>query len=118
MSEVRLFKALAHETRLRIMTLLAVRPLCVCHLEAALELPQVAVSRHLSVLRAVGLVECRREGLWVHYQLPQPRTDLERILFNWLRSRVRADKSLREDIVRMRECAELPLEEVVALVRK
>ena len=117
MQEARIFKALAHETRLRILTLLAARSLCVCHLEAALQLPQVSISRHLSVLRAVGLVESRRDGLWVHYRLPEPRTELEKLLFDWLRSRLRSDKALREDLARMRECVQMPLEEVVALVR-
>jgi len=116
-NEVRLFKALAHQTRLRILTLLAVRPLCVCHLEAALRLSQVAASRHLSVLRAAGLVESRREGLWVHYRLAQPRSPGERMIFEWLRAHARSDKSLQEDVARMRECVALPLEEVVQIAR-
>lgn len=116
-SEARIFKALAHDSRLRILSLLAQRTLCVCHLEAALGLPQVAVSRHLSVLRAAGLVESHREGLWVHYRLAQPHTELQEWLVPWLRSRFRTDKTLREDLARMRECIQMPLEEVVALVR-
>jgi len=116
--EARLFRALSHDTRLRILWLLAQRTLCVCHLEAALGLPQVAVSRHLSVLRAAGLVESRRDGLWVHYQLAQPETELQKLLATWLRSRFRIDKSLREDLARMRECVQMPLEEVAALVRR
>lgn len=115
---VRVFKALGHETRLRIVTLLAARPLCVCHLEAALQLSQVAVSRHLTVLRAAGLVESKRDGLWVHYRLVQAQTSLQELLFNWLRSRARSDKSLREDVARMRECVEMPLEEVAAMVHE
>lgn len=117
MGEVRILKALAHETRLRILTLLAARQLCVCHLEVALGLSQVAVSRHLSVLRAAGLVESQRQGLWVHYRLADPKTELEELIFSWLRSRLRSDKSLREDLARMRECVQMPLEQVVALVR-
>jgi ArsR family transcriptional regulator len=117
MRDALIFKALAHDTRLRILTLLAARRLCVCHLEAALGLPQVTVSRHLSVLRAVGLVESHREGLWVHYRLAQPRSELEDMLFHWLRSRLRSDKSLRADVARMRECVQMPLEEVAGMVR-
>lgn len=118
MDPAKVFKALGHETRLRIMTLLAARPLCVCHLEAALQLSQVAVSRHLTVLRAAGLVESRRDGLWVHYRLVQARTPLQELLFDWLRLRARSDKSLREDVARMRECVEMPLEEVAAMVHE
>ena len=115
--EVRIFKALAHETRLDILTLLAARQLCVCHLEAALGLSQVAVSRHLSVLRSAGLVDSRREGLWVHYRLAEPRNRLEESVLDWLRFRLRSDKSLREELKRMRNCVEMPLEEVAAMVR-
>ncbi len=118
MDSVRIFKALGHETRLRIMTLLAARPLCVCQLEAALELSQVAVSRHLTVLRAAGLVESKRDGLWVHYRLAPAKTPLQDFLFDWLRSRLRSDKSLRKDVARMRECVEMPLEEVAAMVHE
>jgi ArsR family transcriptional regulator len=115
--EVRVLKALAHESRLRILTLLVARQLCVCHLEAALDLPQVRVSQHLSILRVAGLVESRRQGLWVHYRLAEPRNKLEKMISNWLRSRLRSDKSLRRDLARMRECVQKPLEEVVAMVR-
>ena len=65
----RLFKALGDETRLKIVALLAHGELCVCHLQEALALTQPAVSRHLSVLRAAGVVEPRRDGTWVYYRL-------------------------------------------------
>lgn len=115
--DVRLLKALGHEVRLRIMSLLAQRRLCVCHLEAALGLSQVTVSRHLAVLRAAGLVESQREGRWVHYRLPDPQTDLEKLLFAWLQSRICSDESLLDDLSRLRECVAMPLEEVAAMVR-
>jgi DNA-binding transcriptional ArsR family regulator len=117
LNTVRTFKALGHETRLRIVTLLASRSLCVCHFEAALQLSQVTVSRHLSVLRAAGLVESQRDGLWVHYRLADPKNEFEKMLFDWLKSRARTDKSLREDLSRMRECVQMPLQDVVELVR-
>jgi ArsR family transcriptional regulator len=68
-SVTRLFKALSQETRVRIVALLAHGELCVCHLEAALALPQPTVSRQLAVLRSAGVVEQRRQGTWVYYSL-------------------------------------------------
>ena len=65
----RLFKALGDETRLRIVALLAHGELCVCHLVAALDLPQPTASRHLAVLRNAGVVDTRRDGSWVYYRL-------------------------------------------------
>jgi ArsR family transcriptional regulator len=64
-----LFKALADGTRLRILALLAGGEICVCEIHAALKLPQPTVSRHLAYLRRSGLVDTRRDGLWVHYRL-------------------------------------------------
>lgn len=65
-----LFKALSEPVRLRIVSLLLRRgELCVCDIVDALELPQSVVSRHLAYLRNNNLVETRREGVWVYYQL-------------------------------------------------
>lgn len=63
-------KALADQTRLRIVLLLAqTQELCVCELTQALDLPQPKISRHLAVLRETGLLLDRKAGLWVHYRL-------------------------------------------------
>jgi ArsR family transcriptional regulator len=62
-------KALADGTRLRILGLLAAGEICVCHIHESLGLPQSKVSRHLAYLRRAGLVEARKEGIWVHYRL-------------------------------------------------
>lgn len=62
-------KALSDETRLRIIALLCRGELCVCDLMAILELPQSTVSRHLATLRHAGLVEDRRQGVWMYYRL-------------------------------------------------
>lgn len=68
-SIARIFKALADETRLRIIGLLLTSELCVCDLTAVLALPQSTVSRHLAYLKNAGLVLDRREGVWMHYRL-------------------------------------------------
>lgn len=64
------FKALSDETRLRIMTLLLENEeLCVCDFVGTLGETQSKVSRHLRYLYHAGLVEDRREGLWMHYRI-------------------------------------------------
>ena len=63
------FKALADSTRLRILGLLLTGEVCVCHINEALKIPQPKASRHLAYLRKAGLVETRRDGLWVHYRM-------------------------------------------------
>jgi ArsR family transcriptional regulator, arsenate/arsenite/antimonite-responsive transcriptional repressor len=63
------FKALADRTRLRILALLGNDEVCVCHMHDSLGLPQPTVSRHLAYLRRSGLVDVRRDGVWMHYQI-------------------------------------------------
>lgn len=68
----RMFKALADETRLRIMALLLHEgELCVCDIMAALNLPQSTTSRHLAYLKNSGWVDDRREGVWMYYSLAE-----------------------------------------------
>jgi ArsR family transcriptional regulator len=64
-----LFKALADQTRLRILALLGNNEVCVCHIHDSLGLPQPTVSRHLAYLRKRGLVAARRDGVWMHYRV-------------------------------------------------
>jgi ArsR family transcriptional regulator, arsenate/arsenite/antimonite-responsive transcriptional repressor len=64
-----LFKALADTTRLRILGLLLAGEVCVCDIHESLKIPQSKTSRHLAYLRRTGLVETRRDGLWIHYRL-------------------------------------------------
>ena len=67
----RLFRALSDRTRLRIMALLAQGETCVCEIHESLGIPQPTASRHLAYLRRSGLVQDRRQGLWVYYRLSE-----------------------------------------------
>ena len=75
------FAALGNPTRLQLLNLMGQRELCVCELVAALEQPQPKISQHLAILRAVGLVQARKEGKWMHYRIVKPQNEtLRRIL--------------------------------------
>ena len=64
------FAALANETRLRcLLLLLGHDELCVCELTHAIRVAQPTMSRHLAQLRDLGVVNDRREGLWIHYRI-------------------------------------------------
>ena len=65
------YAALADPTRLRILSLLGDGEICVCHIHASLDVPQPTASRHLAYLRKAGLVEARRDGIWMHYHLAE-----------------------------------------------
>ena len=67
-------KAMADETRQRVMSLLCCRWLCVGDIVDELGgLSQPTVSHHLAVLREAGLVHVRREGKQVFYSLDQDK---------------------------------------------
>ena len=65
----RLFSALSDPTRLRLLLALRDGELCACQLIGLVELAPSTVSKHMSLLRAAGLVAARKDGRWVHYRL-------------------------------------------------
>ena len=69
---IQIYRCLCDENRLRIVHLLKQGPLCVCHFQTVLQLPQVTISKHLAYLREHGLAEGYRHEQWMIYRLPQP----------------------------------------------
>jgi len=66
---VTLFKALADETRLRVVKLLCRGELCVCEIAAALDIEQPRLSFHLRILKEAGVASVRRQERWILYRL-------------------------------------------------
>ena len=66
---VRVMKALSDPNRVAIVKMLQHKVMCVCEMQTALELAQPTVSQHLKILEEAGLVESRKEGVWVNYHL-------------------------------------------------
>lgn len=64
-------KALADETRLRMLDLLVQHgePLCVCEITEQFDLSQSTISHHLRLLREAGLIDGERRGTWMYYAL-------------------------------------------------
>lgn len=82
---VEVFKALADETRLKILEALkqcnccscAEIPsdepgMCVCDVVGVVKLSQPTVSHHLAILERAGLVQSRKIGRWVYYRRNEP----------------------------------------------
>ena len=68
-------KACMDKTRVRILFLMAnAEELSVGHLVEVFQTNQPKISRHLAYLKRAGLVNDRKEGLWVYYRLAQPET--------------------------------------------
>ena len=68
----KLYKCLCDVQRLRILNLLMLGALCVCHLQEILDESQVKVSKQLQYLKKMGLVSAQREGMWMVYSLNKP----------------------------------------------
>lgn len=64
---VLLLKALADDTRYKIISLLLSHDFCVGALAKRLQISDAAVSQHLQVLRKAGLVKGEKKGYWTHY---------------------------------------------------
>ena len=98
MDLIQIYQCFCDATRLRIIHLLAHGPLCVCHFQEILELPQTKVSQHLAYLRKHGLVECTRHGTWMIYTLPsKPSLELDANL-KCLQDCAQTEKRLRDDL--------------------
>lgn len=93
------FKALADDTRLRILNLLlnTGSELCCCEITDSLEEPQYNVSKHLKILRQAGLIEGRPEGRWVYYSLPGKPDDFRMALLHSVRSLPEAPRLKKDE---------------------
>jgi ArsR family transcriptional regulator, arsenate/arsenite/antimonite-responsive transcriptional repressor len=81
-----LFKALSDETRLMILGLLLQEgELCVCVFVAALGISQSKASRHLRHLVNAGLLQDRREAVWVYYRIVSSPKSLQKSVLDNLR---------------------------------
>lgn len=65
----KVMKALSDPNRIKIVKMLQHKSMCVCEMQEALQVAQPTVSKHLKVLENAGLVNSRKEGLWVNYHL-------------------------------------------------
>jgi ArsR family transcriptional regulator len=98
-----LFKALADATRLRILGLLLTGEVCVCDIHESLRVPQPKVSRHLAYLRRTGLVETRRDGLWVYYRLGRLADPVLSTIVDAVRHGLAHTDVVRRDAQRLRK---------------
>ncbi|MBB6612780.1 metalloregulator ArsR/SmtB family transcription factor [Pontibacter sp. Tf4] len=80
-----IFKALADESRVRILHLiLRNKEMCISDLEQVLDFTQTKTSRHLAYLRSAGLVFPRKLDQWVYYSLKEEAADLLNQIFTYL----------------------------------
>ncbi|MEI6857312.1 metalloregulator ArsR/SmtB family transcription factor [Psychrilyobacter sp.] len=72
--QARIFKALGHPLRLKILKKLVSGELCVCKLVDDTEFTQANLSQHLKILSNAGLIVKRKERNYSHYRISDDKT--------------------------------------------
>ena len=91
------FRALGDPTRLRILCFLRDGETCVGDLVQLLGVSQPMASRHLASLRAAGLVQVRRRGLWAFYSLAPAEGEFHGTLMDCLDAGRAESPELKKD---------------------
>ena len=86
---IELFKALAEDNRLRILSLLISSDLCVCEIESVLSITQSNASRHLTALKQSGILRSYKKAKWVYYGINDSFKEEHKELYQYLIKRLK-----------------------------
>jgi ArsR family transcriptional regulator len=112
---VSIAKALGDETRVRAVLALRGGERCACQLVKLLGLADSTVSKHMAILKAVGLVESRKSGRWVYYRLPDEGTSCAvRDALDWVMTHAARSARARADAASLRAILRISPEELCA----
>lgn len=101
-------KALADENRVRIVMALERGELCVCQIVELLQLAPSTVSKHMAILKQARLVQCRKNGRWIHYRLAhEDASDEAREATGLIFKSLSTSPPIREDAKRLDQILEL-----------
>ncbi|MFO8052646.1 MAG: metalloregulator ArsR/SmtB family transcription factor [Candidatus Omnitrophota bacterium] len=92
----KIIKASADANRIRILSMLQEKKMCVCEIAFVLGIAQPSVSRHLKKLKAAGFIAGENKGLWTNYYLC-PQNPYAKSFIKNLRSWVSSDKIIIQD---------------------
>jgi DNA-binding transcriptional ArsR family regulator len=96
-------RALADESRVRALLALRQGELCVCQITELFGYAPSTVSKHLSILFQARLVESRKEGRWMYYQLPgQNAPAAVRAALDWIEKSLAGDPQILADRKRLK----------------
>ncbi|MBN2383136.1 metalloregulator ArsR/SmtB family transcription factor [bacterium] len=98
------FKALADQTRVRLMHILSQYELNVNEIVEIMQMGQSRISRHLRILADAGLVRARRDGLWIFYSVVGSGAGAA--FFKSIEAHLRSDQDVPADLVRTEQVIE------------
>ena len=93
-----IFKALSDENRLRILSLLSKRKLCVCQISETLGISQPSASKHLRRLSSAGIIECEKKSQWCFYCFSSTFKKQCALLHSFLLLEVSKNTRCKEDL--------------------
>ncbi len=97
-------KALADETRVRMLLALQGGELCVCQITELFGLAASTISKHLSILYQAGLVDSHKDGRWIYYSLPAKGAAAPaREAIRWVAKSLARDARTVEDAARLKK---------------
>lgn len=98
-----ILKALADETRLRIINVLKNGELCVCELEILLDVNQSNASRHLNRLTTAKIVEYYKKAQYVYYKINEDVMKEHKFISDILNDETPRIAKCQKDIERLNE---------------
>lgn len=104
----RFFQALGDKTRLRLLSLMGDREICVCYFVEILGQPQPKISRHLAYLRNAGIVAARRDGKWMHYRIVMPPNEGAAQVLRQVLQSLQEEKAMQADRNRLNKACCTP----------
>jgi DNA-binding transcriptional ArsR family regulator len=106
-------KALADETRVRILMSLRDGELCVCQIAELFGMAPSTVSKHLSILFQAGLVESRKTDRWVYYRLPgREASGRARSALAWTAKAIETEPQILADAKQIKKILKTDLAEI------
>lgn len=103
MDLMQILKALADDTRLRILNILQEEELCVCEIETILNISQSNASRHLNKLINAKILENYKVGNYVYYKLNKSATKEYPFIRKIVQEHIMKFESYKKDYRRLKE---------------
>lgn len=98
----KIFKAIGDFSRIRIINLLLEERLCVSELSNIMQMSISAISRHLSRLNLVGIIDDNQEAQWVYYEISNDFAEKNQELLDYVKKVSARDSTMMDDVIRMR----------------
>jgi DNA-binding transcriptional ArsR family regulator len=108
-------KALADETRLRILMLLKENELCACQIIECFNLAGATISKHLAILKRAKLITSRKDGRWIFYKLTDLKNEIPVDSIKLVQKALEYDSLIKEDSKKLVEILKIDPSELCRL---